>query len=1099
MWAAFRACQVFTIFFLFCISGCGGGSNGGETTPPPPQADFTLSISPGSLTVTQGAASSPVNISVAPQNGFSSAVQVSLSGLPTGVSSNPNSPFPAFPGQSVSVVFGAAANATAGQFTVTADATSGSLSHSQNLALTIQASVSTNLPLTAYAENDSVTSMDTPPGEPRRRHIVFDSANQRFYVANSAMNRVEVFPAASATMQSTIDAPGAASVDLSTDGKTLWVGTTLEQVLAIDTTSLHVTARYPVAGLTPIPGVVFIRPTEVLSLSSGQVLVHLRQAALSEALLALWNPAANSFTDLTPLAPAVFQSGAGVLARSGDHTHVLAAANDASGQVAIFDANGHLAAGPQPPLAGSISVAAANADGSRFAIAVTAAGLSQVLLLDSNLNTLATYATPGAAGLLFSADGQSLYVDEPYGNASVISILSASSLQKSGQVPDIPIQGVPTRIEEAGQSQFIYGLANRGVAYLDISRPASFPTSAPVFASAPVSQPSEGPAAGGTTLSLSGANFSSSAQLRFGANNPVSTTQTSNTQLQVVSSSSAASGPVNLTAYFANNWLALAPSAFSYGPKIVRVLPNAGSSSGGDTVTIYGFGFAGNGGTVSASIAGQPASIVSVDALPTISTALDLDNTYPFPLERIVLKTPPGSAGKSDIIVTSAAGTVTASKAFQYLTSSQVFANAALHKFLVYEPSRQRVYLSATDHVDVFDLNSQAFVSPIEPPPNGPPPDAALRGVAFTPDHSQLLVADFGAQNVYLINPDGAAYNGAAVAVGGVAGFLDSGPARIAATSAQTVFVSLSGEGNSTGSCSNCLGQMNLLASPPSFEPAPQPEVTSLTGAPLLQSDAAGDTAYLAYDSSLGGPIGSWNAASPDVFSVSTAHNTATDLATSGDGTLFALRSANITEIRNPALTLMATPAAPEIETVPNRVAVPGIALHPSGALIYEPFLDGPAPAAPPASGIHGGIDIRDAHNGQLRLRLYLPEAFAMLNTDIDGLHGAFLSTDENGQRLFALTTSGLTIVQLANVPLGIGTLNPATGSASGGTSITVRGSGFQAGITGTVGGKSAAITLTDMNTLTLTTPSITAGPQQLVLTNPDGESVSLDAAFTAQ
>ena len=122
-----------------------------------------------------------------------------------------------------------------------------------------------------------------------------------------------------------------------------------------------------------------------------------------------------------------------------------------------------------------------------------------------------------------------------------------------------------------------------------------------------------------------------------------------------------------------------------------------------------------------------------------------------------------------------------------------------------------------------------------------------------------------------------------------------------------------------------------------------------------------------------------------------------------------------------------------------------------------------------------------------------------MLNTDVDGMHGGFLITDENGQRLFALTTSGLSIVQLANVPLGIGTLSPSSGSASGGTVVTLRGSGFVSGITATLGGKSATLSLTDMNTLILTTPAVPTGPQQLVLTNPDGESVSLDAAFQAQ
>jgi hypothetical protein len=64
---------------------------------------------------------------------------------------------------------------------------------------------------------------------------------------------------------------------------------------------------------------------------------------------------------------------------------------------------------------------------------------------------------------------------------------------------------------------------------------------------------------------------------------------------------------------------------------------------------------------------------------------------------------------------------------------------------------------------------------------------------------------------------------------------------------------------------------------------------------------------------------------------------------------------------------------------------------------------------------------------------------------------------------------------------------------------VNVRGSGFQSGITATLGGKSAPVTLTGRNTLTLTTPAMTSGPQQLVLTNSDGESTSLDAAFQAQ
>jgi hypothetical protein len=97
------------------------------------------------------------------------------------------------------------------------------------------------------------------------------------------------------------------------------------------------------------------------------------------------------------------------------------------------------------------------------------------------------------------------------------------------------------------------------------------------------------------------------------------------------------------------------------------------------------------------------------------------------------------------------------------------------------------------------------------------------------------------------------------------------------------------------------------------------------------------------------------------------------------------------------------------------------------------------------------------------------------------------------------VTTSGSSIVQLTNVPLGIGTLSPASGTAAGGISVTVRGSGFQNGITAPLGGRTASVAVKDGNRLTLTTPSTTIGPQQLVLTSPDEQSVTLDTAFLAR
>ena len=83
-----------------------------------------------------------------------------------------------------------------------------------------------------------------------------------------------------------------------------------------------------------------------------------------------------------------------------------------------------------------------------------------------------------------------------------------------------------------------------------------------------------------------------------------------------------------------------------------------------------------------------------------------------------------------------------------------------------------------------------------------------------------------------------------------------SNPARVAATSAQSIFIGLSGVGGSSTGCNGCLGQMNLVTNPPTFQPAPQPDVTSIVGAPLLQADATGNPVFLVFHTAPGWPIG---------------------------------------------------------------------------------------------------------------------------------------------------------------------------------------------------------------------------------------------------
>jgi hypothetical protein len=734
------------LFSLAAFSGCGGGSTA-IVPPPPPIPDFSIGLSANSVSVSQGATSPSLTLSVNSVNGFSGSVQITLGALPAGVTSNPASPFTVAAGATSPVFFGATANATTGSFNVSAQGTSGELTHSAPLTLVVQTAAASPLPRTSYARTDSTSAADASFGEPHHRHVAYDAANKHVFVANRAMNRVDVFSTSDQTRVTQIPVPGASSADLSADGATVWIGTSLQQIVALDTAILHLKARYVLSGLTPLPNMIFDRPVEMLSLANGKCMVRLRQPVSSEALLALWDPATNALSNLTSMAPALFLQGVGVLARSGDHSKVLAAATDASGELAVFDGGGNVIAGPLTLGTSLTSRVAANSDGSRFTVVFASGGVTQVLLLDATLKQIGAYIPAIVHGVTFSRDGKSLFVSESSSSASFITILDGQTAQPLGRVPDAWIQGVSSEIEDSDESRLLFGLSNRGVSFVDAVAPTALSANAPILAAAPSLQPSEGPSTGGTSVVLTGQNFSTSAQLKLGTQLVTNATVAGSTQIQATSPPNVSNGPVNVTAYFDNGWLAVVPDAFSYGPQILQVLPNAGANSGGDAVQIYGYGFGNDATKISVKIGGVNATVQKVENAGTVAASLGLDASYPFSLERITLQTPPGSSGKADVVIAAPAGTATAARVFQYLQSVQTFSKPAFNRFVLYDQQRQRLYLTNIDHVDVFDLQLKGVVKQLFPP-GGPPPSTGLRGLALTPDDSQLVVADFGAKNV---------------------------------------------------------------------------------------------------------------------------------------------------------------------------------------------------------------------------------------------------------------------------------------------------------------------------------------------------------------
>ncbi len=101
-----------------------------------PAPDFSLTVTPTSLALTTGAAGQAVAVSANSLNGFTANVNVTSSGLPAGVTANPST-LTLTPGTAQNVTLTAGAGAATGTVTVTFTGTSGNLSHTATLQLTV--------------------------------------------------------------------------------------------------------------------------------------------------------------------------------------------------------------------------------------------------------------------------------------------------------------------------------------------------------------------------------------------------------------------------------------------------------------------------------------------------------------------------------------------------------------------------------------------------------------------------------------------------------------------------------------------------------------------------------------------------------------------------------------------------------------------------------------------------------------------------------------------------------------------------------------------------------------------------------------------------
>ena len=1169
------------LLFVVTLLSCGGGSSNTPPPPPPPPppaADFGLVVGTSAETLQQGGTLQFQSIQVNPVNGFTGTISVSLSGLPSGVTTIPASPFSiSLPSsQSVSFQLAASTSTPAGTATVTVTGMSGSITHTKTFSLTVsqaapfaiqisptsvslkpasittvqisvisnaatppqlgvnvsgppnssQVSLSTpqgfltptnplsfsitatdlaqplqNFPLIITASDNSgnasvvilpltvlmsFSSNTTPTRSTFFRTdkaptgMAYDPFRKLLFVSVEILNEVEVVSSVDGHQVASIPVNFPAGIDEAADGSAVYVVSPyFGGVTIIDPNLLqvvgHTSVPQSISG-SPAP-VVFL---QIAALSNGKVVLSpaLDSLDLAKPPFYLWDPKADTFSRFGPVS---FVSQSILMSRSADHSKLIA--NGAAAGGVLYDVNTDSFVGPTPIISG---ISAINSNGSQLASVVYQNSVPVLAFYDNNFNLLGSLPydsfslTGTTPDLFYSLDGNRLFVVPNQGIgagsfgavAAVIDasdhVVAAKTFFAIGLVPcfsfgaALPFSGQWITTFAIDETNMLFGAAFGGVGFLDMSSPTSLqePLPGPFIV-----QPSLASLSSTSSAQLNGVGFTQPATFNLFLGPPPASPQSLKaTNISVQSSNSlnltipkgTAAGPANATLTRSDGFFEVMPDAVTFGPTVLRVDADAGSPSGNDSIRIVGYGF--DSPNTQVTIGGRTAAIVQTNS--AISGEL-------FPTESVVLKTPPGTPGLADVTVSASVGNTTIPGGFQYLNSVQVYPTLGALDAIIYDQSRQRLYISNQDHnrVEIFDLGTSKFLPPISV-------GNAPTSIGLTPDGQLLAVVNSIDGTASIINPAtmlvSATYPLLTAAdldkqgCGGVVSQISPAvPHRMVVS---VVCTSVLQGGNShlinldSGSLS-CVGVAGCNSNGTDLSPF-------LAGA-VLASTPDGTRVFFT-----AGDVGLLDLTA-NTLTESNAASYYSDAAISADGNTFAAAfgtyDANLARISIMAFEPFADSGSQSL----NNVI--GEKLNPSGSLLFFPQ--------------KSGVDLFDVRTGRLVRHVVLPDPLPLNKNG--------MALDETGTKMFLISNTGVTVAQLYQVPLSLATLSPATGAS--GTTVTLRGSGFQSGATVSFGTVQVSSTLVDSNTLQVVVPTRPPGPVRVSIKNPDGHQYSLDDAYTVK
>lgn len=1054
-----------------------------------PSASFHLSVSPPQLSLTPGSPQN-VQVTVVPNSGAVPAVNFTTSTLPARLDfANP-----------------VIAGAQPGPFTFTFSSTTASLplsnfpifitatgSSGDTSTFTLPVSLSVPFPpITAPTRSTILRTDDSPAG------AVYDPARKLVFFTLPNLNEVQVVSSVDAHHVATISAFHPVSIDESFDGSQIFVGS-LGQIIVIDPDLLQVMySRQTVPQSSPSP----TQAVQLLTLSNGDVLY------LSTGQPFLWNPSNSSTTRLMP----GFQI-TGAMKRSADRSTVLLASGNTT---LLYDvASGTFGS----PGLGIPSNTAINPNGNQIAAITTGNNTAGFLsFYDGNFNLLSSspiYTNGGLGQLIYSLDGKTLYT---FTNESDVAF-AGSAYNTATFLPEglFAMGGQPTTyatsvyaIDETGM---IFGSSPGGTTPYFVFTDASHPGAmAPDSA---LEQPTNvGGSCGGSSgasgisapnppvpfleylnllcfavppglpVGLRGSGFDpNSGYNLFVGPPPASKANEAVTDLTYISgdeldfkfpgtSPNNTPGPVNLTLTRGDGSYQMVPDGFSYGPTAFFVDPSAIPASGQTVLTLWGYNLL----SPTVTIGGAPAAVIS--AAPYDS------NVGLTPLQQLQITAPPGAPGLADVTIADSEGSITLPSAVQYLSNDKVFPVAGTLASLVYDRPRQRVYITNYDHnrIEIFDINAQSFLTPVSVG-NGP------TALALTPDDSKLAVVNSTDSTISVIDPGLLAVT----ATYSAATSQDQSNCRsMLANVVATIQPHLAVVGLSCPAVTHVLNLDTGLISCVGVPGCDASGTVLNIGFPVVALSSTPTGSRLSISGSFDEPT-LLDLTTNGLFAPLTGlSGVGAGTAIDGDGNVFAnglaIYASEVVQnlpggasITSAAVPISLGSGVGYFQTIGEFGSE---ALNPSGSLLF--ISSSPVTGAP-------GIDVYDVHQGKLAMRIALPELPLPVTAPQPFRNLSSLALDEAGSKIFVLTTSGLTIAQLANVPLSIGSVV----SGPGATSVTIRGSNFQPGAAVSFGTTKTSVTFVDSMTLVASLPALPSGPVQVTVTNPDGHSYSLDAAYT--